>query len=75
MIAIVLTACGIETPRHSHCSTNVEQIAIVLTACGIETQSFRLPSLHVTIAIVLTACGIETPHNKFRPGGLTTRLQ
>ena len=60
-IAIVLTACGIET-----CLNQIQLselvIAIVLTACGIETHTW--PSQHLynihLIAIVLTACGIET---------------
>ena len=36
MIAIVLTACGIETTQLT-AHFNVIMIAIVLTACGIET--------------------------------------
>ena len=60
-IAIVLTACGIET-IHTLIKEKEHQIAIVLTACGIETNvplviHHSLPDL---IAIVLTACGIET---------------
>ena len=35
-IAIVLTACGIETCNYIHAIKNAN-IAIVLTACGIET--------------------------------------
>ena len=62
-IAIVLTACGIETvavvttPELQLC------IAIVLTACGIETDAELLEyrtGISGNIAIVLTACGIET---------------
>ena len=62
-IAIVLTACGIETSS-SHISMGKRlQIAIVLTACGIETClkfSYLDLFLFFKIAIVLTACGIET---------------
>ena len=36
-IAIVLTACGIETNNRSLLSFTSATIAIVLTACGIET--------------------------------------
>ena len=66
-IAIVLTACGIETFLSSHLF-HFFFIAIVLTACGIETR----PSLNsffeyreFSIAIVLTACGIETLNEKY----------
>ena len=42
-IAIVLTACGIETMlTKSSTKLNGISIAIVLTACGIETKK-RLP--------------------------------
>ena len=59
-IAIVLTACGIETVNHQHISA-VIIIAIVLTACGIETlSSMGERDVGDRIAIVLTACGIET---------------
>ena len=59
-IAIVPTACGIETPflRHVHQS---RLIAIVPTACGIETLiGIIFSSSKAAIAIVPTACGIET---------------
>ena len=36
-IAIVLTACGIETKRSKRSPDGMLTIAIVLTACGIET--------------------------------------
>ena len=61
-IAIVPTACGIETLRASssleRCCCN---IAIVPTACGIETPPYEHTTKHnYCIAIVPTACGIET---------------
>ena len=70
-IAIVLTACGIETSRHRllHLQRVLPPIAIVLTACGIETAAkafaFFTSSLRL-IAIVLTACGIETQLHGYR---------
>ena len=62
-IAIVPTACGIET-EVLLCPINyVFSIAIVPTACGIETF-YKLASSSIIcynyIAIVPTACGIET---------------
>ena len=61
-IAIVLTACGIETElRHTYLDGMLfANIAIVLTACGIETRVVENLRTGSTIAIVLTACGIET---------------
>ena len=41
-IAIVLTACGIETLL-SRRFYNQQLIAIVLTACGIETRTLQPP--------------------------------
>ena len=42
-IAIVLTACGIETcPRYFNLARIRPTIAIVLTACGIETVYFYI---------------------------------
>ena len=38
IIAIVLTACGIETRAFFTSSLRLFVIAIVLTACGIETR-------------------------------------
>ena len=60
-IAIVLTACGIETGFWVVLS-RATVIAIVLTACGIETEEvYRAIATRLFyIAIVLTACGIET---------------
>ena len=59
-IAIVLTACGIET-NNILILQKKKDIAIVLTACGIETPLIRFEYiLYQKIAIVLTACGIET---------------
>ena len=62
-IAIVLTACGIETYLLRYDVIGyVDPIAIVLTACGIEThrKCVSINCCFATIAIVLTACGIET---------------
>ena len=60
-IAIVLTACGIETPYDfSIWRNDSNEIAIVLTACGIETADTSSALISRIIAIVLTACGIET---------------
>ena len=61
-IAIVLTACGIETGEISCDPLLLARIAIVLTACGIETHcdGVKLIKTLCKIAIVLTACGIET---------------
>ena len=43
LIAIVLTACGIETLQSLYTPPpNRQLIAIVLTACGIETGMLRL---------------------------------
>ena len=61
-IAIVLTACGIETllEVNSYAYSRIS-IAIVLTACGIETVAeYCINWMQQDIAIVLTACGIET---------------
>ena len=41
IIAIVLTACGIETRAFFTSSLRLFVIAIVLTACGIETVPSR----------------------------------
>ena len=41
-IAIVLTACGIETRYTPNCLKKSVPIAIVLTACGIETHEYAL---------------------------------
>ena len=63
IIAIVPTACGIETGHYSHDNypLNSGRIAIVPTACGIETVcSMNVATPAVAIAIVPTACGIET---------------
>ena len=62
IIAIVLTACGIETySLDLHKMYLRLRIAIVLTACGIETvTNFFIIDSFPPIAIVLTACGIET---------------
>ena len=60
VIAIVPTACGIET---CFSVTHIEgdiTIAIVPTACGIETEIPTPSKYAVSIAIVPTACGIET---------------
>ena len=61
-IAIVLTACGIETFIALYVASETTTIAIVLTACGIETSYKREKGAMIicAIAIVLTACGIET---------------
>ena len=64
MIAIVPTACGIETSLQN-CSAErlLTAIAIVPTACGIETALRYLNrTCSFVIAIVPTACGIETCH-------------
>ena len=65
LIAIVLTACGIETAQKAmeNAKKIFMAIAIVLTACGIETYLSIQYGLSngLIIAIVLTACGIETP--------------
>ena len=60
-IAIVPTACGIETEVLLQYLSFV-QIAIVPTACGIETNLLNVLNAVVEskIAIVPTACGIET---------------
>ena len=59
-IAIVPTACGIETDDKCLCLEDI-RIAIVPTACGIETQiTLSATLLLIAIAIVPTACGIET---------------
>ena len=61
IIAIVLTACGIETFMAFE-GVDIAKIAIVLTACGIETAKQKNKKVYFLykIAIVLTACGIET---------------
>ena len=60
-IAIVPTACGIETEEDEpDFDANPNAIAIVPTACGIETWFVNLTSVPSSIAIVPTACGIET---------------
>ena len=41
-IAIVLTACGIETKYAFYAFIIKGEIAIVLTACGIETSHFQI---------------------------------
>ena len=63
VIAIVPTACGIETLQYSYFLHRSLHIAIVPTACGIETREREEKSMKGTsiqIAIVPTACGIET---------------
>ena len=61
IIAIVPTACGIETLMQRVLKLFVLLIAIVPTACGIETAHRRkLLRMELRIAIVPTACGIET---------------
>ena len=61
LIAIVPTACGIETEEDEpDFDANPNAIAIVPTACGIETWFVNLTSVPSSIAIVPTACGIET---------------
>ena len=61
-IAIVPTACGIETFQPCDLFESHSIIAIVPTACGIETGASPQYLLHCDyqIAIVPTACGIET---------------
>ena len=61
-IAIVPTACGIETmPISNRYKYQHQLIAIVPTACGIETGKFcSFTDFQCFIAIVPTACGIET---------------
>ena len=61
-VAIVLTACGIETPHAIKSLRFAFRVAIVLTACGIETGPTQGICKHdsFTVATVLTACGIET---------------
>ena len=62
IIAIVPTACGIETrPLKPLNLADFPLIAIVPTACGIETFLMSMTRrLELWIAIVPTACGIET---------------
>ena len=61
-IAIVPTACGIETITFVDLFNLFKIIAIVPTACGIETTLNGRRGSHSSplIAIVPTACGIET---------------
>ena len=62
-IAIVPTACGIETVcEYTKLYPRRSEIAIVPTACGIETHLRHGTPVEVFwhIAIVPTACGIET---------------
>ena len=47
-IAIVLTACGIET-RIKGGGGELWSIAIVLTACGIETRHYQHHSYNLTL--------------------------